>query len=97
MNNLAVAHCDLDSLRDILGIPESVRIIGAQVIPHHVAGPNGSAVRLVMESPEFPPIRDGESIPMVNLQYTSHGENHRRFDGFQPVVLMSPEEVSHGA
>lgn len=90
MANLATFNVPLDGLRQLMGLPESVRIVRCHALPNQFAG-GEDCLRFVIESPDLPATPDGEEIPFVVPRYELNADTYRKFKGFRTVRLTVQE------
>lgn len=88
MNHLATFNVPLDGLRQLLGLPETMRIVRCHAVPNMYVGEDG--VRFVVESPDLPPLEPGEEVPLMSARYQLREDNdtYRKFLGFQVVRIV---------
>lgn len=85
MSNVVQFTLDLDTLRQLMGLPESVRIVRCHSVPDAYVFADG--MRFVMESPQFPDAPTGSEIPTVVPNYDQSRDGSMRFKGFQIVSV----------
>lgn len=82
--------CSYDTLRLILGFPESTIIRNISTIPYALHAEN--CVRIVLEDPNIPEVKQGEEIGSVQPQFKIAYE-FRQFNGWGLDKVEEPESI----